>query len=122
LIVHQPDALVPVKLIGRGESSPAEVPEPVKPPARPPARFSIRPLKRAKRPGANEYEVFDGDTLVARYWHDFRGEEHGIIFVDGRRDDWPVDRNGDFVVSAGPFLLDPSQAAVAYLTRMLGPS
>jgi hypothetical protein len=33
--------------------------------------------------GDYKYETYRGATLVARYWHDFRDDDHGIQFLDG---------------------------------------
>ncbi len=83
-------------------------------------RFSIRQVSTRQKPFANYgYEIFDGPRLAARYWHDFRGDEHGIDFVDGRSEQWPVGRMTDFLTGGGPSPLGLSDAAVAYLTEKL---
>lgn len=65
-----------------------------------------------------EYEIYDGARLVARYWHDFRGDENGIDFIDGRSEQWPG-RVSDFLTGGGPYPLGLSDAAVAYLAESL---
>jgi hypothetical protein len=83
-------------------------------------RFSIQQLSERQESFANyEYEIFDGTRLVARYWHDFRGDDHGIDFVDGRSEQWPVGRMTDFLTGGGPHPLRLSAAAVAYLAEKL---
>lgn len=39
--------------------------------------------------GPYTYSIYQDDRLIARYWHDFLGDEHGIEFMNGARDDWP---------------------------------
>lgn len=41
--------------------------------------------------GEYTYRIYDGDRLIAKYWHDHRGDEHGIEFTDGRTEDWPAE-------------------------------
>jgi hypothetical protein len=117
-IARRPEVLVPVKLIGRGGAAPTAGPAvEVRIPA--PQRFSIRQRPRERTPGANyEYDILDGSDVIAGYWHDFRGDEHGIVFADGRSEDRPVGRPADFIMNGGPFALRLSSAAVAYLTRL----
>lgn len=83
-------------------------------------RFSIRQVSaRQKTFASYEYEIFDSPRLVARYWHDFRGGDHGIVFVDGRSEEWPVGRMTDVLTGGGPSPLDLTDAAVAYLEEKL---
>lgn len=74
-----------------------------------------------KREAFGEYtcRIYDGDRLVARYWLDFRGDEHRIEFTDGRREDWPVGRVIDFVEGGGPEPLRLSALAQEYLRDRL---
>ena len=66
---------------------------------------------------AYRYRIWRKSQLVAMYWHDFRGDEHGIEFVDGRKEDWPVGRMTDFLNGGGPEPVRLSEDAVAYLAR-----
>ena len=65
--------------------------------------------------GAYTYRIYDDDRLVARYWHDHRGDEHGIEFVDGASEAWPVGNTIDFIEGGGAEPLRLSDRAVAYL-------
>ncbi|WP_260393120.1 hypothetical protein [Ralstonia sp. SET104] len=65
--------------------------------------------------GDYRYHIYDGDRLIARYWHDYRGDEHGIEFVDGLRESWPVGRMVDFIEGGGPTPLVLSARALVYL-------
>ena len=61
------------------------------------------------------YLVHEDGRLIARYWHDHRGDEHGIDFLNGDKEDWPVGRRADFLKGGGPEPLVLSDQAVAYL-------
>jgi hypothetical protein len=67
--------------------------------------------------GAYRYRIYENGRLIAYYWHDHKGDEHGIEFVDGRREDWPVGRMIDFVEGGGPQPLVLSARAIAYLEQ-----
>ena len=65
--------------------------------------------------GNYTYRIYESGRLIANYWHDYRGDEHGIRFIDGAEQAWPVGRMTDFVEGGGPQPLTLSQRAVAYL-------
>lgn len=69
--------------------------------------------------GPYRYQIFRDGELVATYWHDFRGDEHGIDFVNGASEPWPVGRMIEFLVGGGgqPFRLSPR--AIEYLDGIL---
>lgn len=69
--------------------------------------------------GIHSYRIMSSGRMVARYWHDHRGDEHGIEFLDGRKEGWPVGRSIDFLVGGGPEPLCLTPRAVAYLDSML---
>lgn len=65
--------------------------------------------------GNYKYCIYADSQLVANYWHDFRGDEHGIEFVNGIRDDNMDGRMSDFVEGGGPKPLILSERAIVYL-------
>ena len=65
--------------------------------------------------GAITYRIYEGDRLIAKYWHDHRGDEHGIEFIDGRSEGWPVGKMIEFVEGGVPEPLRLSDRAQAYL-------
>ena len=67
--------------------------------------------------GNLRYHIYKGDLLIAHYWHDHRGDDHGIEFVNGPRESWPVGRMTEFIEEGGPKPLTLSARAVAYLER-----
>lgn len=66
-----------------------------------------------------EYNIFRGDKLVAHYRHDFRGDAHEIIFIDGRSISMPVGSVTDFIIGGGPKPLLLSKAAIDFLNNNL---
>lgn len=70
--------------------------------------------------GIYKYRILESGRLVAHYWHDFRGDEHGIDFINGTSELWPVGRMSEFVEGGGPMPLSLSEKAVAYLNGKLG--
>lgn len=66
-----------------------------------------------------EYNIFRDDKLVAHYRHDFRGDAHEIIFLDGRSISMPVGRMTDFISGGGQKPLLLSKAAIAFLKNNL---
>lgn len=65
--------------------------------------------------GQYTYRIYQDDRLVARYWHDCRGDEHGIEFMNGISADSLGERVTDFIEGGGPEPLRLSKQAVAYL-------
>lgn len=66
-----------------------------------------------------EYEIFREGQLVARYWHDYRGDEHGIAFANGSREACPSGRMIDFLDGGGLRPTTLSRRAIAYLDERL---
>jgi hypothetical protein len=79
--------------------------------------YRIEQDPRASRDSfpAYTYRIYEADRLVARYWHDHRGDDHGIKFVDGHSEDWPVGLMTEFLEGGGPEPLRLSDRAVTYL-------
>jgi len=67
--------------------------------------------------GEHSYRIYDGDRLVARYWHDHRGDEPGREFVAGRTEGWPVGRMTYFIEGGGAEPLRLADRADAYLSE-----
>lgn len=65
--------------------------------------------------GNYRFRIYRDEKLVAHYWHDYRGDEHGIDFVSGKSDPWPIGRMTDFVEGGGPKPLKLSARGVAYM-------
>jgi hypothetical protein len=82
--------------------------------------FTILQTPRAADGWMYEYEITAANRLVARYWHDHKGDEHGIDFVDGESASWPVGNVTDFIDGGGPQPLRLTPAGVQYLTGKLG--
>jgi hypothetical protein len=63
------------------------------------------------------YRIYRDGSIFAHYWHDYRGDDHGIKFVDGQKTGWPFGRMTDFLQGGGPKPLLLSARAIAYLER-----
>jgi hypothetical protein len=61
------------------------------------------------------YRIHRDGTLVANYWCDFRGDDHGIHFLDGTSAGWPVGSVTAFIQGGGSGPLRLTEAAVAFL-------
>ena len=48
------------------------------------------------------FRICKGDGLVARYLHDYRGDEHAIDFADGTSESCPVGHLIDILEGGGP--------------------
>jgi len=66
------------------------------------------------------YNIYDDELLIARYWHDYRGDDHGIDFVNGTSEFWPVGRMIEFVEGGGPKPLVLTGRAISYIEQKLG--
>ncbi|WOS41259.1 hypothetical protein [Xanthomonas rydalmerensis] len=66
--------------------------------------------------GSYGYRVYKGNQLVARYWHDYRGDDHGIVFVNGKSLSCPG-RMTDFITGGGPEPIALSEQAATYLDQ-----
>jgi hypothetical protein len=66
-----------------------------------------------------KYRIYRDGQLIARYWHDYRGDEHGIDFINGTGELGPVGRMTDFIEGGGPQPLVLSKRAIAYLDGKL---
>jgi hypothetical protein len=80
--------------------------------------FRIEQDDSAKRPpfGLYTYRIYEDDRYIAEYWHDYRGDEHGIKVFDGRSGDFPFSRIAEFIVGGGPEPLRLSNRAQAFLS------
>lgn len=79
--------------------------------------FTIQQESRPK--GAYEYRylILKDGCVIAHYWHDHRGDGHGIEFLDGTKDSWLVGQMTDFLEGGGPQPIALTAAAIAYLSR-----
>ena len=69
--------------------------------------------------GEYKYHIYRDGILVANYWHDYRGDEHGIEFVNGKSETWPVGRVIEFLEGGGPTATVLSLRAEAYIQERL---
>ena len=82
--------------------------------------YRVERVETQREPfAAHWYRIYRDDRLPARYWHDYRGDEHGIEFLDGTSEVGPVGRMEDFLEGGGPSPLVLSRQAIAYLDQRL---
>ena len=68
--------------------------------------------------GNYHYLIYSGDQFVARYWHDFRGDEQGIIFGNGVRDSKGLPgRTSQFIEGGGDKPLELTKLAINYINQ-----
>lgn len=51
--------------------------------------------------GPYTYRIYDGNRLIAIFWHDYRGDDHGIDLMTGSKRGWPFGRLTDFIDGGG---------------------
>ncbi len=69
--------------------------------------------------GDYRYNIYKDGQLIARYWHDYRGDDHGIEFTNGKTEDGLPGRMVEFITGGGPQPLGLSERAIAYLNQEL---
>ena len=69
--------------------------------------------------GPYTYRIYDGDRLIARFWHGYRGDDHGIDLLAGTKCDWPFGRFTEFIGGGGPEPLCVTERGVSYLQSCL---
>ena len=75
-------------------------------------RFTIRHAETERRDFGNyEYEILDRGNLIARYWHDSRGDDHWLRFVGGTEDVLPSGSMTAFISGGGPTPLSLTDSA-----------
>ena len=80
--------------------------------------FTIEQKKETRESFGNyRYRIYEDGRLIAHYWHDFRGDDHGIEFVNGSKELWPVGQMTEFIEGGGPQPLTLSGRAVDYLKQ-----
>lgn len=84
---------------------------------RPAMNFTVEREPRPEGQWEYRYKILKDGILFARYWHDHRGDDHGIEFLNGIKESWPVGRMTDFLEGGGPQPLVLSKDAVAYLSK-----
>lgn len=79
--------------------------------------YRIEPACDVDAFGNVRYFIYKDERLVALYWHDYRGNEHGIEFVRGLSDLRPVGRVTDFMEGTDSDSPALSARGMAYLDQ-----
>ena len=61
------------------------------------------------------YKIYKDEQLIAKYWHDFRGDEHSLEFLDGTEKYCPLERMTGFIKGGGSEPLTLSNCAIELL-------
>ena len=69
--------------------------------------------------GPSIYCIYSGNQLIARFWHDCRGDDHGIDLLTGTKRDWPFRELSGFIAGGGPEPLEITVRGVSYLQSCL---
>ena len=77
--------------------------------------YAIEQDSQREEFGHYRYRIYKDGRLVAHYWHDYRGDDHGIEFLDGTKEGWPVGRMVEFIGGGGSEPVRLSDRALAYL-------
>lgn len=70
--------------------------------------------------GEYRYCVYRRDKLIAYFWHDHRGDEFGLLRIDGRDAPMPFGRSTDFLEGGGPEPLRLTEGAIKHLDKLFG--
>lgn len=69
--------------------------------------------------GNYKYEIYLGSKLVANYWHDYRGDDHGLYILKIQKDYSPSCRMTEFISGGGPAPLVLTDWAIQYLDNII---
>ena len=64
-----------------------------------------------------EFNIYKDDTLIAKYWHDERGDDQEIEFINGVKESHPIGRMIDFINAGDLEPMSLSEKAVEYLNK-----
>lgn len=80
-------------------------------------RIEQKEERSAQSFGNYEYEVFENENLIAIYWHDYRGNEHGINFIKGKKISSIPSTMPDFLLGGGPQPHELSEFAINFINK-----
>lgn len=82
--------------------------------------YRVEHERKQREPfGDYRYSIYRNDQLIAYFWHDHRGDEGGVEFIDGRRESDPMSHPAHFLEGGGPHPLALSPWAISYLESKL---
>jgi hypothetical protein len=80
--------------------------------------FSVKHTQETRGSfGDYRYGIYEEGTLIAHFWHDYRGDESGLEFVNGMSDCDPEREIGKFLEGGGSELLTLSKRAIIYINE-----
>lgn len=80
--------------------------------------FTVEHLEKTRESfGEYRYGIYENGTLIAYFWHDYRGDDNGIEFINGSSENAPVGSRGNFLLGGGPQPLTLSKQAINYINE-----
>jgi len=80
--------------------------------------YTVRQFKKMSAPFSDyRYGIYQNEKLIAYFWHDYRGDDNGIEFVNGLSVPDPVDRMTNFLKSGGEQPLTLTKQAIQYINE-----
>lgn len=80
--------------------------------------YTVSHVKKTRESfGEYRYGIYENGKIIAYFWHDYRGDNNGIEFVDGISAHDPVGKTTNFVEAGGPQPLKLSKRAINYINE-----
>lgn len=80
--------------------------------------YTVNHVKKTRESfGEYRYGIYENGEVIAYFWHDYRGDDNGIEFVNGISVHDPVGSRADFLEGGGPQPLMLSKRAIKYINE-----
>lgn len=80
--------------------------------------YTVSHVIKAREPfGEYRYGIHENGNIIAYFWHDYRGGDNGIEFVNGISAHDPVGKMTNFLEGGGPQPLALSKRAIKYINE-----
>lgn len=80
--------------------------------------FTVKHVQKTRESfGEYRYGIYEDGNLIAYFWHDYRGDDNGIEFINGISANEPVGTRSGFLLGGGPQPLTLSKEAIAYINQ-----
>ena len=80
--------------------------------------YTVRHVKNNRVSfGDYHYGIYENGKIIAYFWHDYRGDDNGIEFINGISAQNPVDSRANFLGGGGPQPLTLSKRAIKYINE-----
>ena len=80
--------------------------------------YTVSHVKKTRESfGEYRYGIYENGKIIAYFWHDYRGDDNGIEFVNGISAHDPVGKMTNFLEGGGPKPLTLSKRAINYINE-----